>query len=175
MDYPSWTYERVETLKRLWRDGLSSSQIAVQLGGISRSAVLGKVHRLGLAGRAVASRKEYHRRHPWRSRTTAPKPRKRTQGVILKELAALPLPQEQPADIGRVSLMDLEPHHCRFVAGDPKGVASGTPVYCGAQKVPGLAYCEHHARRCYEAPQVKPRKREFVLPALARARKPEPV
>ena len=48
----SWTDERVETLKKLWADGLSASQIAAELGGITRNAVIGKVHRLGLSGRA---------------------------------------------------------------------------------------------------------------------------
>src|SRR5436853_1786140 len=48
----SWTDERVELLKKLWADGLSASQIAAELGGITRNAVIGKVHRLGLSGRA---------------------------------------------------------------------------------------------------------------------------
>src|SRR5437764_6386009 len=51
-----WTDERVETLKKLWLEGLSASQIAKQLGGVTRNAVIGKVHRLGLAGRATPSR-----------------------------------------------------------------------------------------------------------------------
>ena len=51
-----WTEERVELLKKLWSDGLSASQIAGRLGGITRNAVIGKVHRLGLAGRATTSR-----------------------------------------------------------------------------------------------------------------------
>src|SRR5471032_2247062 len=50
----SWTDERVELLKKLWADGLSASQIAGELGGITRNAVIGKVHRLGLSGRAKA-------------------------------------------------------------------------------------------------------------------------
>jgi hypothetical protein len=48
----NWTDERVEKLKKLWADGLSASQIAAQLGGVSRNAVIGKVHRLNLPGRA---------------------------------------------------------------------------------------------------------------------------
>jgi len=48
----TWTDERVENLKKLWSDGLSASQIAAELGGITRNAVIGKVHRLGLSGRA---------------------------------------------------------------------------------------------------------------------------
>src|ERR1043166_1208640 len=48
----TWTDDRVELLKRLWAEGLSASQIAGELGGITRNAVIGKVHRLGLSGRA---------------------------------------------------------------------------------------------------------------------------
>src|SRR5437016_4477929 len=59
----SWNDERVETLKRLWAEGLSASQIATELGGITRNAVIGKVHRLGLSGRA-------------KSPTANPRPRK---------------------------------------------------------------------------------------------------
>lgn len=47
----NWTDERVELLKKLWNEGLSASQIAAQLGGVSRNAVIGKVHRLKLSGR----------------------------------------------------------------------------------------------------------------------------
>ena len=48
----SWTEERVETLKRMWAEGQSASQIAKELGGVTRNAVIGKVHRLGLSNRA---------------------------------------------------------------------------------------------------------------------------
>ena len=48
-----WTEERVELLKKLWLEGLSASQIAGVLGeGVTRNAVIGKVHRLKLTGRA---------------------------------------------------------------------------------------------------------------------------
>src|SRR3979411_1351286 len=59
-----WTEERVELLKKLWADGLSASQIAAELGGITRNAVIGKVHRLGLSGRAKSPS------------SSAPRPRK---------------------------------------------------------------------------------------------------
>ncbi|MDP4031919.1 MAG: GcrA family cell cycle regulator [Pseudorhodobacter sp.] len=49
----SWTDERVETLKKMWSDGQSASQIAKELGGVTRNAVIGKVHRLGLSNRAA--------------------------------------------------------------------------------------------------------------------------
>lgn len=48
----SWTDERVETLKKMWTEGQSASQIAKELGGVTRNAVIGKVHRLGLSNRA---------------------------------------------------------------------------------------------------------------------------
>jgi GcrA cell cycle regulator len=51
----SWTDERVEKLKELWGDGMSASQIAKALGGVTRNAVIGKVHRLGLSNRGAAS------------------------------------------------------------------------------------------------------------------------
>ena len=48
----SWTDDRVETLKKMWGEGQSASQIAKELGGVTRNAVIGKVHRLGLSNRA---------------------------------------------------------------------------------------------------------------------------
>ncbi|HEX3991735.1 MAG TPA: GcrA family cell cycle regulator, partial [Acetobacteraceae bacterium] len=51
-----WTDDRIESLKSLWQEGLSASQVACALGGVTRNAVIGKVHRLGLAGRDGAPR-----------------------------------------------------------------------------------------------------------------------
>lgn len=50
----SWTEERVELLKKMWSEGQSASQIAKELGGVTRNAVIGKVHRLGLSNRSGA-------------------------------------------------------------------------------------------------------------------------
>lgn len=47
----SWTDERIDTLKRMWNSGLTATQIAEELGGVSRNAVIGKAHRLGLPAR----------------------------------------------------------------------------------------------------------------------------
>ena len=54
----SWTDERVETLKRMWAEGQSASQIAKELGGVTRNAVIGKVHRLGLSNRVAGGRED---------------------------------------------------------------------------------------------------------------------
>jgi GcrA cell cycle regulator len=51
----SWTDDRVEVLKKMWGEGQSASQIAKELGGVTRNAVIGKVHRLGLSNRAGSS------------------------------------------------------------------------------------------------------------------------
>jgi len=53
----SWTDERVELLKKMWGEGQSASQIAKELGGVTRNAVIGKVHRLGLSNRATSTTK----------------------------------------------------------------------------------------------------------------------
>jgi GcrA cell cycle regulator len=67
----SWTDERIERLKELWSKGMTASQIADELGSVSRNAVIGKAHRLGLqsrprreAERGRASRREAERRPP---------------------------------------------------------------------------------------------------------------
>jgi GcrA cell cycle regulator len=71
----AWNDERVELLKKLWTEGLSASQIASRLGGVTRNAVIGKVHRLGLSGRATTARIKSLR------------PRARTNQVAAKRIA----------------------------------------------------------------------------------------
>jgi GcrA cell cycle regulator len=67
----SWTDERVELLKKMWNEGQSASQIAKELGGVTRNAVIGKVHRLGLSNRtgAAARRQAEAQARPSRGRT----------------------------------------------------------------------------------------------------------
>jgi GcrA cell cycle regulator len=87
-----WTDERVELLKKLWIDGMSVSRIAVELDGISRNSVIGKVHRLGLSGRrraAAAPRKRPALGRPAgglrRQRApVAPKPKKPPKAALWK-------------------------------------------------------------------------------------------
>lgn len=80
----SWTDERVETLKRMWAEGQSASAIAKELGGVTRNAVIGKVHRLGLSNRnddaeaapapAPAVEKKVGKKPPKPAATPAPEP-----------------------------------------------------------------------------------------------------
>jgi len=156
----SWTDERVELLKKLWADGLSASQIATKLGEVTRNAVIGKVHRLGLAGRATTSRIRTSRPRtnialfPARSsqvqyRTfgntalkVAPQPQERKIASVIPLRA---IPELEPAPEGLVKLTDLKECMCHWPIGDP--MEEGFH-FCG-RKSSGVPYCEHHAAIAY--------------------------
>lgn len=157
-----WTDERVEQLKRLWAAGLSASQIAAELGGITRNAVIGKVHRLGLSGRAKAPattgaaprpRKARVPSHPmatgsFRSHGNAALARPRmleAEPAALVELA--PAPELVPLVCERVTIMELRECMCRWPLGDP---SRDDFRFCGAQTAPGISYCAHHTAKAYQ-------------------------
>ena len=146
-----WTDERVELLKKLWADGLSASQIAAELGGITRNAVIGKVHRLGLSGRAKSPS------------SAAPRPRKaRTSGHMLRvqrpqirgntalaydyqeepepELIEIPIEQ-------RKTLLQLTEKSCHWPVGDP---GSTEFFFCGGESANDQHYCSFHSRIAYQ-------------------------
>ena len=149
----SWTDDRIATLKRLWNGGHSASLIADTLGEITRNAVIGKVHRLGLEGRATIS----SCRRPARPRSSCPaqtRSRKaRSTSRSLKVRACRPfktpsarrlpiLPELDPAPEHRVTVQTLTALTCNWPIGDPK-----TPAFhfCGRGKPLLKAYCAHHA------------------------------
>ncbi|MCK0169233.1 GcrA cell cycle regulator [Jannaschia sp. S6380] len=70
----AWTDDRVETLKRMWGEGASASQIAKELGGVTRNAVIGKVHRLGLSNRNSDEAKPTEAAAPTKPAPKATKP-----------------------------------------------------------------------------------------------------
>lgn len=152
----AWTDERVATVRKLWADGLSASQIAMRLGGVTRSAVIGKVWRLGLQGRAPTSRLQSAKR-PKSKKQKRPTPFDAMKAALAAAFAAAPIEpppmpdKSAPADQRR-SLLELEPHHCRWPIGD---VREPDFHFCGAQKVAGLSYCLAHARKAYQPPQPK--------------------
>ena len=157
----SWTDERVELLKKLWADGLSASQIATKLGEVTRNAVIGKVHRLGLAGRATTSRVRAARPRtnialfPSRSaqvqyRTfgntalkVAAQPQERKSAAVIPLRA---LPELEPAPEGTITLIDLKECMCHWPVGDP--MEEGFH-FCGRKKGFGGPYCEHHSAIAY--------------------------
>lgn len=69
----SWSEDRVETLKKMWGEGQSASQIAKELGGVTRNAVIGKVHRLGLSNRNTGSDKTGAKAKPAATKSAKPK------------------------------------------------------------------------------------------------------
>jgi GcrA cell cycle regulator len=156
----SWTDERVELLKKFWADGLSASQIATQLGEVTRNAVIGKVHRLGLAGRATTSRTRSPRprtnialfppRPQAQYRTfgntalkAQPQPQERKVAAVIPMRA---LPELEPAPEGLVTLVELKESMCHWPVGDP--MEEGFH-FCGRRKSFGIPYCEHHAAIAY--------------------------
>jgi GcrA cell cycle regulator len=150
-----WTDERVELLKKLWAEGLSASQIAAELGGITRNAVIGKVHRLGLSGRAKSpsaamprQRKPRTAAHMLRVPRTAM--RGNTALAALHDYDLEPEPElvENVITLGqRCSLLDLNDEKCHWPIGDP-----GLPefFFCGGNTVEGLPYCTYHSRVAYQ-------------------------
>src|SRR6187397_2355649 len=121
----TWTDDRVELLKRLWAEGLSASQIAGELGGITRNAVIGKVHRLGLSGRAKSPSSSAPRVRKPRShmlRVSRPSMRGNSALALAYDLEPLAEPEliDNVIPIGqRRTLLELTEDTCRWPIGDP--------------------------------------------------------
>lgn len=154
----SWTSERIEELRRLWADGMSASQIATSLGGVSRNAVIGKVHRLGLSGRVKAPQARAGRQRaavaPGR-RTAAIGPTGRVMAAgalavkVTEEPEIAPLLEAQIVPFnGGVALMDLSASACRWPVGDPSDAAF---AFCGARTPQGETYCRAHGELAFPA------------------------
>ncbi|MFT5775058.1 GcrA family cell cycle regulator [Hyphomonas sp.] len=154
----AWTDERVEVLKKLWAEGHSASQIAKQLGGVTRNAVIGKVHRLGLSGRATPSRPV--KRPP---RLARPKPRVMPDGSVTMPTPAVttpieqarpvertamiaPLPPLKLADGGAATILTLRDSMCKWPIGDP---ADPKFAFCGRKSDCG-PYCSEHAKVAFQ-------------------------
>ena len=148
-----WTDERVEILKKLWLDGLSASQIAKQLGGVTRNAVIGKVHRLGLSGRAAPS-------HPSRPTFKAPRPPRPIAMPAPRPRAMEPRAAQVPAVRaapfvelpGTATVLTLGAHMCKWPIGDP---SSDNFTFCGRRADEEGPYCIDHARMAYAPPAGK--------------------
>ena len=165
----SWTDERVETLKRLWGEGHSASQIANQLGGVSRNAVIGKVHRLGLEGRAAKAGKT-----PEEAATVAtdePEVAAASDNVTPLRPAAPAAPEPEPLraanDAGpadgdadsdpeseiavpvprKLKLVQLTERTCKWPIGDPM---HDDFHFCGHEAEEGRPYCEYHSNQAFQ-------------------------
>ena len=165
----SWTDERVELLKKMWGDGQSASQIAKELGGVTRNAVIGKVHRLGLSNRAgatptAAPEKKAAKAAPAAEtkplRKIAPEDRVIEVAIPTRKAiipAGQPLPPQPSANeispealasvrevektAKKISLMELTERTCKWPIGDP---ATDDFWFCGLAVQQGKPYCEAH-------------------------------
>ncbi len=165
-----WTEDRVGALKKLWLEGQSASQIAKQLGGgVTRNAVIGKVHRLGLSGRAAPSQpaRAASTFRPARVRTTPPAQPSAPRRIEAAQTAPRPVaPTPLPAIAelpGTATVMTLGAHMCKWPIGDPSSTEFS---FCGRRASEGV-YCVEHARVAYQ-PQIKRGGKEELARSLRR-------
>ena len=156
----NWTDERVETLRKLWAEGLSASQIAAQLGGVSRNAVIGKVHRLKLSarGRATAAAR------PKKQHSNGAKGAVRTMRAATTTIGATALQTQfevvpvarhvlRPVEdvvvpmSRRLVLVELTERTCKWPNGDPLAEDFS---FCGNDSDESGPYCGYHARLAYQ-------------------------
>ena len=163
----NWTDDRVERLKKLWSEGLSASQIAAQLGGVSRNAVIGKVHRLNLPGRAKAggatsARSQKRVSAPAQSRPTSFAPRTITR-TVTRPVGATMLREDVEIDVledmevrrdnvvvpifKRVPLIRLTERTCKWPLGDP---LKDDFCFCGNDSPDNTPYCTYHQKLAYQ-------------------------
>jgi GcrA cell cycle regulator len=143
-----WPDDRVEALKRAWREGLSASQIAGRLGGgLTRSAVIGKLHRLGVSGgrKPSAPRVAFTPSTP-PNQMARPDPapiQLRWPIPILEAQPISPASGAPPCGPGPKYLRDMTPRECRFGLGDPGPGNGAFQLFCAAPTA-GHPYCAHH-------------------------------
>ncbi|WP_336287690.1 MULTISPECIES: GcrA family cell cycle regulator [unclassified Bartonella] len=166
----SWTCERVELLKKFWSEGLSASQIAAQLGGVSRNAVIGKVHRLKLPGRGKTAPVVSRAQKASASVSPSVSRMHRTASTVLPTNAAscsvgatalkMEFVAEEVTEIDvsaksdvvvpmsrHLSLLQLSENTCRWPVGDP---LSPDFHFCGADSGENSSYCAFHAKIAFQ-------------------------
>lgn len=152
----AWTQERVTLLKKLWADGLSAAQIANKMGGVTRNAVIGKVHRLGLSGRATPAK-------PQRGRS-APADRKDDDGAAKSSRPEMKPVIPEPEFIAplvleggvRTTVTTIKNNMCKWPIGDPAG---DDFHFCGQPTLSGKSYCAYHAHLAFQPPQRRGERR----------------
>jgi GcrA cell cycle regulator len=171
----NWTDERVELLRKHWSEGLSASQIAAQLGGVSRNAVIGKVHRLKLSSRGRATPAPARQRktaHGGGGGTMKTAPRAPSRPITATigatalqvefdaepELRRLQRPVEDvvvPIS-RRLKLIELTEHTCKWPNGDPLAEDFS---FCGNDSLETGPYCTYHSRIAFQPASERRRSR----------------
>lgn len=150
----AWTDERVELLKTLWAEGLSAAQIANKMGGVTRNAVIGKVHRLGLSGRATPAKPQRGcgTSAERRDEPAAAKPARQEIKPVIPEPEAITALVLDSGDLTTVST--IKNNMCKWPIGDP---AKDDFHFCGQPVETGKSYCAYHARLAFQPPQRRER------------------
>jgi GcrA cell cycle regulator len=134
---PGWTEERIEQLTKFWSEGCNASQIAAALGGVTRNAVLGKVHRLGQSLR------------PRPSKQAKGQPRLRIRKPILRLIKTEPVEMPPQPFLG-IPFRKLKENQCRYPRGDDQDM-----VFCAQPKMEGSSYCAACHAICYPPPRTQ--------------------
>lgn len=149
----AWNDERVELLKKYWAEGLSASQIASKMGGVTRNAVIGKVHRLGLSGRATPAKpqrgcdSDIHEE----DQPAANLARTEIERMIVEPEFVAPAVLST-GDMATVAT--LKGNMCKWPIGDP---AKDDFHFCGQSAPAGKPYCAYHAQLAFQpATQRRP-------------------
>ena len=161
----AWTDDRVDLLKKLWAEGLSASQIAGRLGSVTRNAVIGKVHRLGLSGRATTSRMKSHRPRQRMASKRLAKSRYATIGnPALRALynaetnVYLPPTEELVIPVAeRRSIQTLTEVTCRWPIGDPQQPAKNRCIFALASQEESRSWPESTTKSAAATPTVVPK------------------
>ena len=135
-----WTDERVETLRKLWTDGLSASQIAQHFDGVSRNAIIGKLHRLGGPSRPQPVVQARPTRKPAAEPTTAAPVEPPVEEAVFETLPA------SAEERGLATTTTLQAYMCKWPIGDP---AQTDFTFCGRTADGGRPYCSKHAHTAY--------------------------
>lgn len=149
----TWTTDRIEALKIHFAAGLSCREIANEIG-VSRNAVIGKIHRLGLGpGRPVAA---LGRVCPPRTQRPRVLSQRRTLRLIAADAARIAddtiVEAEPVGGTQCCSLLELGQSNCRWPVSEHHGYAADF-VFCGSETVAGFSYCAAHARMAYRSPE----------------------
>lgn len=146
----SWNDDRVEQLKKLWSEGLSASQIASRMGGVTRNAVIGKVHRLGLSGRAAPAKPQRGRLYSEPREDIEPLPREATLKPLIPEPEFIAPIVLESGDCATVAT--LKGNMCKWPIGDP---AKDDFHFCGQASPTGKPYCAYHAQLAFQPAQKR--------------------
>jgi GcrA cell cycle regulator len=115
----SWTDERVETLKKMWAEGQSASQIAKELGGVTRNAVIGKVHRLGLSNRVGTGKAEEDEGDPVVAAATPPQAEPQISPAAERPAEPRPATDRPAPPVGGATITTLPTRKAIIPAGQP--------------------------------------------------------